>query len=401
MPRKRSLDVTISDYRNSNRPEFKWIVRWPAEVPGEPRRYQRFKTHKQAKAFKERKEIDLEKKGVEGASIHQNAIEEAKWAIQALEPYGVGIRHAVQSFIDRQEQIASTVTVEAGSKLFLEAKEQDGASDRYQCDLRLRMKRFGANFGHRNICDIHTKELDRWLRELGHGPVTRNNYRRTLKVFFSWAESLGYCESNPARKTTVAKKKPEPIAVFTPGELRRILNKAPDHLLPSIALGAFAGLRVSEIAQLDWQEVNFLKGYIEVAAEKSKTASRRFVPMEVALRAWITPFAKPRGAVAPSGLDSKLSVYRRKLDSKVDSKGNERPKEEIIEWKPNGLRHSFASYAIAREQDAAKVALWLGHTSPKMTFEAYQERVTEEEAKKWFDVLPSLGSESVTKTGTG
>ena len=43
--------------------------------------------------------------------------------------------------------------------------------------------------------------------------------------------------------------------------------------------------------------------------------------------------------------------------------------DEVIEfiWKPNALRHSFASYRMANIKDAARVALEMGN-SPTMFF---------------------------------
>lgn len=49
--------------------------------------------------------------------------------------------------------------------------------------------------------------------------------------------------------------------------------------------GAFAGLRSAEIERLDWKNVNFECGFIEVRAETCKTRARRLVPICENLRA--------------------------------------------------------------------------------------------------------------------
>ena len=113
MARKRSTDVTISEYSNSSRPEWKWVVYWPAATPGKPRKYRRFKTKKAAKLFLEQKQIDVVNKGTETAGVHDEALDELKWAVTALRPLGVSIRQAVQSFIDRHAEIAASVLVSA------------------------------------------------------------------------------------------------------------------------------------------------------------------------------------------------------------------------------------------------------------------------------------------------
>jgi integrase len=45
----------------------------------------------------------------------------------------------------------------------------------------------------------------------------------------------------------------------------------------------------------------------------------------------------------------------------------------------NGLRHSFASYHLAKFRDAPRVALDLGHVSPRTVFNHYREVATPEE----------------------
>ncbi len=63
--------------------------------------------------------------------------------------------------------------------------------------------------------------------------------------------------------------------------------------------------------------------------------------------------------------------------------------EEVFQftWKPNALRHSYASYRLADIKDAARVALEMGN-SPAMFFRNYRELVTEQQAAAWFGVLP-------------
>ena len=56
--------------------------------------------------------------------------------------------------------------------------------------------------------------------------------------------------------------------------------------------------------------------------------------------------------------------------------------------KPNGLRHSFASYRLADVQSADKVALEMGN-SPRKLFQHYRELVTASAASVWFNIPPS------------
>ena len=61
-----------------------------------------------------------------------------------------------------------------------------------------------------------------------------------------------------------------------------------------------------------------------------------------------------------------------------------------IEWPRNVLRHSFISYRIAKVKSADQVALEAGN-SPSIIFKHYRELTTEEQADKWFGIVPKDG----------
>jgi hypothetical protein len=61
-----------------------------------------------------------------------------------------------------------------------------------------------------------------------------------------------------------------------------------------------------------------------------------------------------------------------------------------IKWPNNVLRHSFISYRIAIVQSADQVALEAGN-SPSIIFKHYRELTTEEQAEKWFSIMPKEG----------
>jgi hypothetical protein len=59
-------------------------------------------------------------------------------------------------------------------------------------------------------------------------------------------------------------------------------------------------------------------------------------------------------------------------------------------WPRNVLRHSFISYRIAKIKSADQVALEAGN-SPSIIFKHYRELTTEEQADKWFSIVPKEG----------
>ena len=147
--------------------------------------------------------------------------------------------------------------------------------------------------------------------------------------------------------------------------------------MPILAIGAFAGLRESEIKRLDWHEVNLRRGYIEVKAEKAKTAKRRIVRIQPNLAQWLAPYAAFAGSVVPVNARKKLDAVRQEA--------------RLNHWSKNGLRHSFASYRYAATNDAAAVAAELGLSTTEMLFNTYRELVLPEEAERYWKIGPESG----------
>ena len=119
---------------------------------------------------------------------------------------------------------------------------------------------------------------------------------------FSYAESRGIIERNIILRTAKPKLVDRPPEIFAVDELRALLeaaNRVAPDVVPMVAIGAFAGLRDTEIKRLDWSEVDLARGHIEVKAAKAKSARRRIVPLQPNLAAWLRPYSEMTGRVVP------------------------------------------------------------------------------------------------------
>src|SRR6185437_9723191 len=124
------------------------------------------------------------------------------------------------------------------------------------------------------------------------------------------------------------------IEIYTPEEIKLLLQYADPQLAPFIAIGAFAGLRSSEIERLDWADVRFDSNCIVVQKGKVKKRgkSRRMAPLLPNLKKLLKPFAKESGKVWPH---CHAYIYELMRDAVASAK---------ITLKENALRHSFISY---------------------------------------------------------
>ena len=103
--------------------------------------------------------------------------------------------------------------------------------------------------------------------------------------------------------------------------------------------------------------------------------------MQPNLREWLRPYAELTGSVVPVNPRKKLDLVRKGAG--------------LARWPQNGLRHSFASYRLASNHDAPRVAGELGHTSPQMLYSAYRELVLPEEAQRYWNLIPESKAENV------
>jgi integrase len=108
-----------------------------------------------------------------------------------------------------------------------------------------------------------------------------------VQTLFAFAKAQRYLpkDHDEIDSVMLAKENVNEIEIFTPKEMAEILTHADKRLIPFLTLRAFAGVRHAEIQRLEWKDIHFDAGIIEIRAAKAKTASRRTVPILKNLRA--------------------------------------------------------------------------------------------------------------------
>jgi len=278
--------------------------------------------------------------------------------------------------------------VAAAVQEFIASKAQKGVSDVYLADLRYRLGRFSQAF----VCDLSAlapDDVQRFFSHLALSPCSYNNFYRTLSTFFHFAQKHDWLSKEVDLLSRVEKRgeKQAPVEIFTPAELTALLGNALPEVAPCLALGAFAGLRPAETLRLDWDDIERRLGFIEVGAHKTKTATRRLVPISGNLARWLGTVPRNGACVWPHSKDPFFKAMRRAAEN------------ARVKWKHNALRHSFISYRLAEIQDVNRVALEAG-TSPQMIFRHYRELATPEQAATWFAIVPQAAP-NVVPIGLG
>jgi integrase len=289
---------------------------------------------------------------------------------------GVPLIDAARFYARHHGRGIKRVPVAAAVSEMLERKTQKGVSEVYLADLRYRLGTFAQAF-HCSLNALSPDDVASFFDRLRLSPRSHNNFARALRTFFCFTQRHGWLskEVDLLERVERRSEKRSPAQIFTPSELARIFGAASPQIAPCLALGAFGGLRSAEILRLEWSDTERHPGFIEVAAHKAKTATRRIVPVADNLAKWLGRAPRSFERVWPHSKGHFIREIARST------------RQSGLKWKCNGLRHSFISYRLAEIQDVNRVALEAGN-SPQMIFRHYRELATPEQARNWFAIAP-------------
>lgn len=362
------------------------------------RRY--FSTAAEARTFIEAQTMRQGNLGARAAHVDGRLVEDAVECEAMLKAQGVRLLDAVRDYLAAREHLrafpavslaeaaehygalladrAKSWTVDEAAEAWLASREQKGRSDGYLRGAKVRLARFRQTYGGTSMADISTADVDAWVNALGLGPQSRCNFLTVLSSLFSHATRLGRSPRNPVvnvERPDVVRDEP---GILTPQEFTRLLHELPDDTVPYVVLSAFAGLRPMEVRRLNWQDINFQTGLITVKSGTSKTKRRRTVPIMNNLRTWLEPLAQESGPVVAL---ADLTIRQKRIKPA-------RARAKLKHWPHDCLRHSAASYWLQIEGDAARVALWLGHTQ-EVLHEHYKGLLSDPaHAAQWFAIKP-------------
>lgn len=293
---------------------------------------------------------------------------------------------AFTHFLAHLERCKTSITVAALCDKFQALKTKENKSRRYLDDLHYRLGILAGEFGGRIAADVSTDDVSAWLAGMNAAPQTVKNYRTIARSLFSYGVTLKACAENPVDRAFMPTKAETEVGILTVAQAAALLKAAHDRpeILPAIAIGLFGGVRDAEIHRLDWSEIGFESGFITITPKKAKKKARRLIELRPALRAWLEPLRQISGPVWPAGERGRILH-----EAAREAAG-------ITPWPHNALRHSFASYALAKWKNAAALALEMGN-SATVLMEHYREIVMPKDAEAYWSLTPDavLHSENI------
>lgn len=265
------------------------------------------------------------------------------------------------------------------------------------------LKKLNNHFSKMKMKDIKTFHVVEYFVKVKEEAGLPNHYV-VLKSIFTKAVEWDVIKDNPTKGI----KQPEPknkrqIDFYNESEIKHLLsvldNVYPKHRI-MIKLAVIGGLRISEVAGVTEESINYKENYILVDKQlsyskdtanfflsptKNKKPRKVFFPTEFMkeLKAYVTDLKKRKMAMGsfwkPLKVDGKtynlIIVKENGYPSHVDSIGNEwrkiikRNKLKSISF--HQLRHSCASLMVKKGINFKVIQERLGHANIGITIDLY------------------------------
>jgi integrase len=394
---KLSIGVTSIKNKDGKRIRY-WRVTSPRLGGGSVRRF--FKDRMEAETYHGQQKRQLTNYGIAGASMDERLRGDALLAHEILAPLGLSLNEAAQHYAEHIKSTHQGITLEKAVEELLLARAREQCSKIYQRALKYRLTRFVEAYPNWTCRQIKTIQIDEFLTSLGGRAATVNTFRKDIRTLFNHLRSRELCKQNPADHALSIKETRERVKILSPAEARNLLESCDPVTLPSIAIAVFCGLRTSEVARLEWEDVNLLEGVIRLEAVKSKTQAMRVIKIPDCCVAWLIPYAQRRGQITSTDFRNQFDKvrvkagYRPSYGKRRDSKLQElltavvKKNQPLTPWQPNVLRHTAISYRLAEIGDIGVVSTWAGN-SPSVIRNHYLSLVSEAEAFAFYSIRPT------------
>lgn len=200
-------------------------------------------------------------------------------------------------------------------------------------------------------------DAETWWKSLdGLSPAARAKSLAAVRSFYRWAARYDIRPDDPTRRLDAPKLGTHMPRFISRTELATILAAVTPDIRRAVALGAYAGLRVSEAAALDWSDVDLDNRWITVRAGKGN--KDRVVDAPPLLLDELLP--NTGGNVVTAG----GAPY---TAGALDRKSNRAIRAAGVPHSFHRLRARFATVGYAATGNLLAMQRALGHASPTTT----------------------------------
>jgi integrase len=225
--------------------------------------------------------------------------------VQKLVPHAVTQDEAVLALrVDVSKALSSSCGIQPSKNAVSFQEYADGFKMNYLAVERknwqsdaFRLNHLSDYFRGKKLEEIDSegvRQLKKERMDKGNSERTVNRYLALLKRMFNVAIEQGYVKENPVKQVKFfSERDTHRSRILSHEEETRLLAKCPDYLRRIVVLALHTGLRIGEIQQLNWNQVDF--GRKEIIVERTKGKKVRFIPMNRILLEELTALKQSSG----------------------------------------------------------------------------------------------------------
>ena len=266
---------------------------------------------------------------------------------------------------------------------FQSHKLLEKVDEQYQNEIKVHCRFIKRTWGARRVDELRKNEIDVDLTKRHPNKNTRRKYLTFVRMFFNWVlgEDKGYVVRNPADGIKYKAERFEK-EFYPPETLKTLLRYiAENHkeLVGYYSLLAFAGLRPSEGARIQWNHINFTTHNLHVI--RGKTDARDIILEPVALE-WTRWHREKSPKESPFVPQQNLFNFEREVREGFRAVNSGK-------WIADGLRHGFATFYRSLKESDPAVALYMGN-SVAMIKKHYAKNIPKSELDTFWGLTPAV-----------
>ena len=254
--------------------------------------------------------------------------------------------------------------------LFEEAKNTNRTinDDRIRFNLHI-----APALGTKSIPELTVHDIDKLRSKLeiaGKSPQTVKHVLTLVKRLLNFALRKGYVDFIPGTlhiaMPTIDNKVTENLTPEQAQKLLQALDEEADQVIASLVrLALFTGMRRGALLNLQWDDLDFERGFITLRGDVAKKQKTETIPMNDQARAILNSLPRTTSPyVFPGRHDDRprtnITHILKRIRKKAGLPESFRPL--------HGLRHSFASWLASSGQVSMyELQKLLTHSSPQMT----------------------------------
>jgi integrase len=288
----------------------------------------------------------------------------------------------------KKDAVCPTFTEYAERWLAMPHDWKESTREGYSINLRLHIL---PVFGKERLDQIGRKELRAFFDGLavnGFAPASISGIRSVISSILVHAVEQELIPANPLHDIKIRGKgtgSKEQIDPLTEQEAFEVLAQAKKYrdgaFYPALLCGLRTGMRIGELQALQWGDVDFAGGFIDVKRShrkkritSPKSGKRKRVDMSPHLAETLRALKAGRKVVS---LQEDGWVFADEQGRMLHRKNFEAALRRCLEWaglrriRVHDLRHSYATVRLLKGHNVIDVSRQLGHANPTITLKVY------------------------------